>query len=230
MKESFKLDVEVFAGLLARLDHPFADRAAILSQADLTERSCEAIAAVWRARFAEPSSGELVERFAAAYAHARTALRSGQPTALPLPDASVLRATHAKGAAPGAAGPAETAELTTFVPTSALPFTSDPALPPRIAAKGEAPSPKRTSDTEPLDPSEVLAINPLPFRSPQEPVPLPSGPTSPPPAPPRAPETTLASGRWLIRFDPETGEPLREPYWTDEREGSERSAKAKRKK
>jgi len=229
MNES--IDIEAFAGLMAKLDDPFADRAAVLAGANLDERSGEELAAAWSARLRDTSSGELAERFAAAYARARETLAKGQ-RAPSLPKATPEPPTRpaALESSPGLRSPgfAETADISAFVPRAGLPFMTHRAASPNppIETRAEASRPKVGTGTEPLDPRALIPQKPLPFQAP------PAPPAEPPriaQTPPAAPPAT-APGRRFIRFDAQTGEPLREPYWSDAPAGANEPAPDKIKK
>jgi hypothetical protein len=204
MNES--IDIEAFAGLMAKLDDP------------------------WRMRLRDTSSGELAERFAAAYARARETLTKGHH-APPSPKATPELPTRpaALESSPGLRSPgfAETADISAFVPRAGLPFMTDRAAPnPPTETRAKASRPKVGTGTEPLDPRALIPQKPLPF-------PAAPAPHAEPPriaqTPPAAPPAT-APGRRFIRFDAQTGEPLREPYWSDAPAGANEPAPDKIKK
>lgn len=234
MKES--TDIEAFAGLMARIDDPFADRAAVLAHAGLDERSVDELAASWRARLGDASAGALPEVFAVAYGRARAALLKGQhPTPSPLsaPTREVAGTGRPPSALTGASALsapafAETADISAFVPRIALPFTSNPALTPQPSGSiADAPALRIGGGTETFDPRAFKPHNPLPFQ----PTPALNAPNAAPPPPaPALPAGNLAPGRRLIRFDAQTGEPLPEPYWSDAPPGADEPAPNKIKK
>jgi len=135
---------------------------------------------------------------------------------------------------------ARTADISAFVPRAAVPFapaTSDPAPPERPAAPPRPRIDSGTADISAVIPRHLL----LPFEgSPAPPAPLPvavrppqhlagtadisafvprpatpfsPAPTPSPPA--SAGPAEAAPRRRLIRFDPQTGQPLPVPTWVD---------------
>jgi hypothetical protein len=117
-------------------------------------------------------------------------------------------------AAPLAAAPVPiplgTADISAFVPKVVLPFNkSEPSA---IESIPVEPPPPRDDlgGTVQADAISPFASPTLPFEDNDD---APPAPRPPPPAPP--PPNPLA-GKRLIRFDPQTGQPLVVPYWVDE--------------
>src|SRR5262245_7944457 len=85
---SLYTDVDRFADLLARLDDPFAHRAAVLRRAGLDDAACQKLRERWAMTFTQAEGGPaaLAERFGAAYARARSALVEARQSGTELVD------------------------------------------------------------------------------------------------------------------------------------------------
>lgn len=99
MYKSFDADIDVFAELLAHLDDPFADRAAVLAAANLDEKSYQKLRDRWTSALSTPSerTAELAQHFGDAYARAQQAIRDARHDivhggAAPAPDPRFLNA------------------------------------------------------------------------------------------------------------------------------------------
>ncbi|WP_437671180.1 hypothetical protein [Sorangium sp. So ce131] len=154
MLSSLHTDLDTFAELLARTEDVFADRAAVLTNANLNEKSYQKVCAHWAATFAKAPDGTaaLAQRFGDAYARARQALRdarrnSSAQDAFPKEDLRVLsaefqpqreEAAFASLLVPAAARTA--AQLPSFLLPSAS-ANSAHALACSTAASSVAPSP-----------------------------------------------------------------------------------------
>lgn len=149
--------------------------------------------------------------------------------------------THVPSARPAASGPS-TAVLSAYVPKEILPFAggaaSSSVQPPLVDSQGstppnEAPArwpvyrkpPASLSGTADL-PLRRKKLPTMPFSRPPVAATPPRGFGPPAPPPGFGPPVSVAPPqRRLIRFDPQTGQPLAEPTWVDfpgEPEGQKR--------
>jgi hypothetical protein len=277
MSQNFIYQVESFAELMAHLDDPFAERAAVLAESLLDEDRCKNLIDSWRVRFERDGAEDLAGRFAAAYQARRSAIHEkrrrsasgeaegdardvrflnhdaqsfreeaaqvarqpfvdggspGKPGSAPIPPIDEKARLPVSPPSPAAVPPtntpspwapapapeppppmiarpaqrlAGTADISAFVPRTSLPFS------PSASASAESP-PKRPSESPPrvgsgtADISAFVPRHLLPF----------AGQPAPPPQPaPAAAAQPDPSRRRLIRFDPQTGQPLPTPIWVD---------------
>jgi len=188
-------DIESFAELTARLDHPFADRASILRSAGLDEAAYLRHKNRWSADLAGALSPELAQRFGEAYA------RAVHAKAEPIREEAAIVARETKAEAPWVPeGMRHFTSLQETQPAADGPPPARPVLPFDAAAKPSPspplpvrpPAPPALGDTAGIDPLALPAASAvLPF------------------------DAAATPGKRLIRFDSQTGEPLPTPVWVD---------------
>lgn len=217
------LDVPAFARLTARLDDPFADRAAVLASTGLDEAGLRTLAAHVTVALREAPES-LLRSFGDAYGETCADLARARREPAPLR----ARDRHEAAEVPDA--------CEHRVPAMVLVPVAPPA-----PSYGE---PGPIAEPVPLPP----VVRPKPFlvgtadisafvpraATPFVPAALPTAPTAPLPPVVRPPSsisgttdistfvpraaTPFAQGaprRRLVRFDPQTGQPLAEPRWED---------------
>lgn len=156
---------EAFARLCATLDDPFADRAAVLDRAGLTENACALLQERWAARMAEEGAEELAEEFCEAYAAARSGARKktvGSEKQFSSADVSLVAAANpglerAEDARPASAPPAD---VPTFMQERSPVF--EPVALGCAPTATAAPAPAISTETGALDLRQLLKA-PLPF-------------------------------------------------------------------
>lgn len=184
--------VERYAELCALLDAPFVDRASILRSANLDEASFADLLTQWTDKLTSPGGADAA-RFGAAYAAARKALSAPR---LAAEDDDTWPSDLAVGN--------RTAEIRCLRVAPALPFDPSPVEeesrvrrlpavrriyePPIRPAPGAIDESDRTMEVPVFGPRPQV----LPFVAPGAP------------------------GRWLHRFDTQTGLPLPNPLWSDD--------------
>lgn len=229
--------IEAFAMLSARLDHPFAERTAVLGSLELTEQAFAALQQTWAERLSQDRTG-LGDRFVDAYSTALSHSVMPQPAVaervsseqatsprdIPEP-AKVIVPSFMQPPEPvnvpvqspsrpsgfGETGPVDIQEVL----KPSVPF--DPHAPSKmIVATAKAnPSEKAKAsygtETVELDISVFLRVRPPVPAHAEKTLPL-DAPGSPAHSPP---SESPGPSRRLVRFDPQTGTPLAVPYWQD---------------